>query len=247
MFFKKKVKPVQLRAYTWDDTYLNFNKPLFKNKERPDWFKRLSPTVQLPNFKTEMHTEYSTVAFCPGIKGFLNLPIQINAWCDMEFRIRPDRSWDIGLQDMFRENVSEHPAWQIGNDAILRDRIFLKLNSPWAFTCDEDIEFLAMEPFYSTTFYRDNGIINPPGILEFKHQVSSNVHLSFPIRSEPYNVQLKMGTPLLSMFPLTDRPVEIISYESIPGEKFQKLTSFPKVNLGRYYVKLKMLRDANKS
>lgn len=247
MFFKRKEKPVKLTAYTWDASYLEFSKPVYKNKELPAWIKNIPPYITKPNFQTEMTETYSTVAFCPGIKGFLNEPIQINAWCDMEFRIRPDGTWNTSVRQDFNENISEHAPWQIGNDAILKDRLFLKLNSPWAFTCDEDVDFLLMEPFYSSTFYRDNDIINPPGILEFKYQSSTNVHLAFKIKPEPYTVVLKMGTPLLSLFPLTERPVEIAEYNYLPFPGFNSLSKFPKVNVGRYYKKLKLLKDANKS
>ena len=92
-----------------------------------------------------------------------------------------------------------------------------------------------MESHYSTSVFRDEGIVIPPGIIDYTYQHSTNIHLSFPIRPEPYVIHLKHGTPLISMFPLTEKKINF-SVELKPFDKWQEINlKMPKMFIGRYF------------
>jgi hypothetical protein len=239
MFLLKK--PVKIRAYTYDPGIFEFAKPFYRG-ENPSWLKNLAPVIRIKNPKTEIDSVIPTVAYCPGIRDFIKAPITIPAWYDCGVRINPDRTWFMDPVDSIGEHVMEHPSFQIG-DEFITDRIFIKLSTPWAFRCDEDVNFMYMPAFYNSTFYTQNDIISPPGILNFKHQASTNVHLSFKVKPQSYNVDIKLGTPLTTIFPMTERDIDF-KCELLSREEFSDLpnSKFPKVLFGKYYKKLSLLK-----
>jgi len=229
-------KSIVLNFYTASPAAYNTARPTWgKEKEKPNWLKELKTSVNMWWEHLGMWGKSSTVAICPGIREYIASPINQNMWADLDIRINPDgtfttskemRPWDV--------EVSEHPESQWKNLYTGR-RIALKLDNPWKVVTDSPADFLMCESHYSTNYFRDLQIWQSPGVTNYKYQHSLNVHLNAPIKEEPYIISLKYDTPLQSIFPLTDKPIEI-RYHLIEPREFDVLGGhMPLTMVGRYY------------
>ena len=238
MLFNKEIK---LKAYTTDKTVYDFAKPIYK-PPTPNWLKNLCPVKHIDPL-TELPVVIPTAQTCPGIRDYLRKAIVLPAWYDFHIIVRPNGTYDISGKQ-FNEIATTHPLFQLGSEFVKDDNlILLKLSSPWNLSCDEDVEFLYGPAFYNSSFFIENDVLVPPGIVNFKHQHSTNIHLTLKVRKETYRIDVKMGTPLVSLVPITDRNIKIEhKLFSNPAEMMENLSSFPKVEIGKYYKKLQMLK-----
>jgi hypothetical protein len=232
MFLIKK--PIKITAYTYDKSFIVNAPPTIRSKEKPEWIKRLKAYITQWDSNIGMDVRIPTVNQCPAIKEFLTTPIMLNMWGDLDIKVFPDGRWNQYAVPGCNISAGEHAKIQFGEG--YNNRLALKLNSPWFFVASEPTKFMFMESHYSTTYFRDNNILFPPGIIEYKNQHSTNVHLSVPIpKTEPFTLNLKLGMPLISMFPMTDRQVEIET-KLVSISDWELINShLPKVFIGRYF------------
>jgi hypothetical protein len=159
--------------------------------------------------------------------------MMLKMWGDLDISVFPDGRWTQYTRPGFDISAGEHSKIQFGE--AYNNRLALKLNSPWFFVANDNTKFMFMEAHYSTSYFRDNNILFPPGIIEYKLQHSTNVHLNVPIPKEQQIINLKLGMPLVSMFPLTERPVEVET-KLIPVNEWNEINShLPKTFIGRYF------------
>lgn len=230
MFFKK---PINLTAYTNDASVMNTCKPEYQSKEKPDWLTKLKNFVVVKDEQSQIYIKTPTAGTCPGIRDYLQMPIQLKMWADLDIRVCPDGTWSHFTRPEWNVSIAEHGSGQFGE--AYNNRISLKLISPWYFVCDQPIKFVFTESHYSTSFFRDKNILMPPGIIDYKFQHSTNVHLSFPILPDPYVVRLRHGTPLVSMFPLTEGTINFTT-KQVSFEEFNNINlHMPKMFIGRYF------------
>jgi hypothetical protein len=230
MFFKK---PVNIVASTFDVSYFNTCKPEYQPSEKPEWLKKLKNFMFERDERSTIIVKNPTAGLCPAIRDFLHTPIQLKMWADVDIKIFPDGAWSYYARPDWQVQIAEHKKNQYGD--AYNNRVALKLSSPWYFESDQEIKFMFMESHYSTSFFRDEGIVIPPGIIDYTYQHSTNIHLSFPIRPEPYVIHLKHGTPLISMFPLTEKKINFL-VELKPFDKWQEINlKMPKMFIGRYF------------
>lgn len=237
-----KKKPIELRCYTFDSSIYELCQPSF-NKKMPNWLANLPPSIEQP--VTDSISELApTVFYCPGIRDFIKQSISFYSWYEMKFLIDADGRWSEIYSKQFNELIIEHSTIQLGNN-FHSDKVLLKLSSPWKLQCDEDIQFLFAENFYDSDFLRTKNITIPPGILNFKYQVSTNIHLWFNKPTELTEYHIPYRTPLISMFPLTEREITI-KHILIDLNQWNQLSSMPQCPIGSYYKKLKILKDNKK-
>lgn len=229
-------KSVVLNLYTANPAAYETAKPNWgKDKPKPSWLKELKTSMTMWWDHLGMWGKTSTVAICPGIREYIATPIHQNMWADLDIRVNPDgtfttsaemRPWDV--------HVSEHPEIQ-WKGLYTGKRIALKLDNPWKAVSDSPINYLMCESHYSTNYFRDRQVWTSPGITNYKYQHSLNVHLNCPVKEEPYIVSLKYDSPLISIFPMTDRHVEI-RHHLIDQDQWNKIGSqMPMTMVGRYY------------
>ena len=232
MFLIKK--PIKITAYTYDKSFIVNAPPTIRSKEKPGWIKQLKAYITQWDANIGMDVRIPTVNQCPAIKEFLTTPIMLNMWGDLDIKVFPDGRWTQNTVPGCNISAGEHAKIQFGDG--YNNRIALKLNSPWYFVASEPIKFMFMESHYSTTYFRDNNILFPPGIIEYKNQHSTNIHMSVPVpQNEPTMINLKLGMPLISMFPMTDRRVEIET-KLVSINDWELINShLPKVFIGRYF------------
>jgi hypothetical protein len=231
MFLIKK--PTKITAYTYDKSVL-VNAPVTIGvEEKPSWLKKLKTSVAAFDNSLGLEIHAPTARSCPAIRDFISEPIQLKMWGDLDISIFPNGQWTQYTRPGFDISAGEHSKVQFGE--AYNNRIALKLNSPWFFVANDNTKFMFMEAHYSTSYFRDKNILFPPGIIEYKLQHSTNVHLSVPIPREQQIINLKLGMPLVSMFPLTENPVEVET-KLIPANEWNDINShLPKTFIGRYF------------
>lgn len=230
MFFNKSIN---LTAYTYNSSVMNSCKPEYQSKERPEWLIKLKNFLIVKDEQSQIFVKSPTAGTCPGIRDYLQLPIQLKMWADLDIRICPDGTWTYFTRPEWNVTIAEHGKSQFGD--AYNNRISLKLLSPWYFVCNEPIKFVFTESHYSTSFFRDHNVLIPPGIIDYKYQHSTNVHLSFPIQEEPYVVRLRHGTPLVSMFPITERKINFTT-KQVTVQEFNNINMhMPNMFIGKYF------------
>ena len=230
MFFKK---PVNVTAYTFSPSYFNTAQPEYQSTEKPEWLKKIKTFLLERDERSSIIVKNPTAGICPAIRDFLHAPIQLKMWADVDIKIFPDGAWSYYSRPDWQVQIGEHKKNQYGD--AYNNRVALKLSSPWYFVSDEPIKFMFVESHYSTTVFRDEDILIPPGIIDYSFQHSTNVHLSFPIRPEPYVINLKHGTPLVSMFPMTERNINF-SVKQLPFQEWEQINNkMPQMFIGRYF------------
>ena len=226
-------KPTKITAYTHDKSVLVNTPVTIGVEEKPGWLKNLKTSVSAfdPTIGMEVHAP--TARSCPAIRDFISEPIQLKMWGDLDISVFPDGRWTQYTRPGFDITAGEHSKIQFGE--AYNNRLALKLDSPWFFIANDNTKFMFMEAHYSTSYFRDNNIIFPPGIIEYKLQHSTNVHMSIPFPKEQVIINLKLGMPLVSMFPLTDRIVELET-KLLPVDEWRAINShLPKTFIGRYF------------
>lgn len=239
MFNFLKSKSILLKAYTWNNSFIHNFPPVYQEKNNPWFFKTVKP-VNIKDPFSGITLPHATVKTCPGIRDFSSKGINLCMWEDVILKVQPSGMvtfTDIeSLKDGTQSQAAVvHAPAQFG-DLYKSNRAAVKLNSPWYFHTDEDVDFVFVESHYSTNFFRDNDIYIPPGILNFKKQYSTNVHINVPIRAEEYEIMIKAGTPLVTLFPMSERNVnlDIEYYGGGLAELGHKLRTIPRLFKNSY-------------
>jgi len=234
MFFKK---PIKLTAYTHDLSVYNNCQLNYGDKlPKPSFLKNMQTAIKTWNERIGLFDKVGTVAVCPGVREFLSKPIHLNMWAEVDIRINPDGSWSSTCQSRpeLGTEISQHHEDQ-WRGMYPGKRIALKLSNPWKLVSTDDIYYVFTESHYSTSYFREKGIWISPGVTSFKWQHATNIHLNCPVKDEPYVITLKHGMPLVSLFPLTERNVDLkckkVDYNTW-GEIGEH---FPRVPVGKYF------------
>jgi hypothetical protein len=96
----------------------------------------------------------------------------------------------------------------------------VKFQTPWAFTCDEDISFQLSTPVWNQKGDVHNLTVIP-GLLEFKHQSATHVNTLVPRKVN--RIELDAGSPLCMITPLTERRV-VIKNHLVRYEEYARIS-----------------------
>lgn len=238
--FKKKIK---LDCYTYMKPLLELQ-PLKVRSKSPSWWSKLKSMYITFDPKAGMHIPSPTVKACPGIVEYIRKPINLNLWSDLIINVSKDGRIKTTGPAHAGQSVVEtsiHESNQYHEDLYGNNAVVLKLVAPWFVKSDDEVDFLLAEAHYSPEL-RKHGIQVCPGIVNFKYQYSLNVFLVIPIKDEDYEISLKYDTPLMSMFPMSEREVEIEMHEADRQFCFNLMDIYPSTILGRYYAYKKAMK-----
>jgi len=240
--FKKKI---ELDCFTHVPSLIKMQ-PLKKTAKPPSWWSKIKSLYKVYDSKKGMLINAPTVKTCPGVVEYIRKPINLNLWTDLNIVICPDGK--IKSSGPFNtiegiDAVEVHNIKQYHKD-LYGDVVVVKLVAPWMLKTKDETNFLLTETHYSPEL-RNLGISIIPGVLNFKYQHSLNVFLVFPIKDKEYEVALKYDTPLMSLFPMTERDIDIHMHE-VDGVFMNKMVSmYPSVTSGRYYAYKKFFNRKN--
>lgn len=237
--FKRKVR---LNCYTHLSSVIELQ-PIKKAVKNPSWWSKVKSLYEVYDAKKAMHIKTPTIKTCPGTVDYIRKPININLWTDLEIIVHPDgkikSSGPMNSPDGI-DTVDVHSTKQYHPD-LYGNSVVVKLVSPWVIQSDDETDFLLAETHYSPEL-RNMGITVIPGILNFKYQHSFNVFLVLPVKEEKYKINLKYDMPLASLFPMTEREVDIRMHE-VDGVFMNKMVGkYPSVTSGRYYAFKRLMK-----
>lgn len=232
-------KTSSLVFYTCDNGIFTNDKPTFKI-EQPEWLKLIKRTFKVFNHTKNHFEEVATVKNCPGINYFMTEGIKFKLWADLKIRVHPtgeveDLSYGIG----FHQNLTQHAPSQYEH-LYPDNKTAFKLNNPWLGKCNNSTKFLFTESHYSTNFFREHNMYIAPGVIDFKYQHSLNVHILIDKKKEPYELFLPYGTPLFTLYPLTEKKITI-DCKLVNQEQYDAINHFPRCPVRKYYQLIKNL------
>ena len=237
--FNKKIK---LTAYTYENDIFINEKPTFNKTDQVEWMKLLPSSYERfdPNLGSTF--EVATAKNCPGINNFISSGIKFKMWTHLKIRVHPSGAVQElpGTVKGTIDPFAQHPREQYEH-IYQRGKTAFKLNNPWIMACNQDVKFLFVESHYSTHFMRENNIYIAPGIIDYKYQRSTNIHLVLDVKETAYDLTIPYGTPLVTLFPLTERKIDM-DWKILPKEEFDKVANiFPRCPMRKYYQLIKNL------
>ena len=237
--FKKKLK---LDFYTAHETLIDLQ-PIQQGTKPPTWWKQIKKSYDKFRSRVGIKVPVPTVRTCPGVVDYIRRPITIKMWSDGIFKVKPTGIVEC-IEPFYGAKLltgSIHDSAQYGG-AIYKDRVVFKLEGPWCVKASDDSEFMITECHY-TEDLRSHGILISPGITNFYHQHTLNVFLVIPIKEEEYTFTLKYGTPLMSIYPMHEKEMDIEMHK-INREFFSDFQNvYPSKFIGRYYTGKNALKD----
>jgi hypothetical protein len=222
MFFIKK-KSIVLDCFTANKDVYDFAPIQKASNFYPQWFKNMPPT-----YEVEKHF-MPTLKTCEGFIGYYQHGIIMPLWCDLALRIE-DKNFFLSFSDLKTSAVFHSPEqWKSFADPSKVGHF--KINTPWAFKCKEEINFLLKNPYWHYEPFMDFDIVE--GIVNYKYQSTTNVNIFLKInQSKIINVNFK--NPLAHIIPLSDRRIEIKNH-LISEEEFKNINRVPLVSFTNNY------------
>jgi hypothetical protein len=207
----KKKNKIVLDCYTFDkQTYDLF--PINNSiNSMPNWWKDLNP-----RFNGDRYNDVPTMKSCSAVNGFLTRGVTIPMWTDASLGVAKVKSMYGEQYSIVSEfanqttSCSIHEKKQL-SESFLPESDFLnfKINAPWVFKTDEEIDWMWSQPTYH---YSHPDIFTVlPGIIEFKynHNVFLNISIRKALGAEPVLLNLEGGDPMVNLVPLSDRQIEV--------------------------------------
>lgn len=225
---------MKLDAYTYDKKLIELQPLEIKNKP-PQWWSNLKKVYKVFDPRTSISVPSPTIKACPGVVNYIRKPIIMKLWSDAIFKVFPDGRVKVATplhNDRVNLQIGVHEKKQFGN--LYENSTVVKLVSPWVMKASDRTDFMCTEVHYDNEL-RKHGILVAPGVINFYDQHASNVFLVFPVKEEEYEIQLSYGTPLMSIYPMTDKKVDIEMHHATTDEMNDIIDCFPSTFLGRYY------------
>ena len=230
-----KNKEIVVHCYTDRPEVYNYFPVVPNKKIIPDWFKNL----KAPFFKSPENSQ-TNLKLCPGITNLFKTSFTIPLWSDLFLEIGETNSEYYRWQYSDRcSDIGLHPPHQHGGHFKTKEYQHLKIISPWQFQCEEDVSFLAIEPFWQ--FKELNNISILPGIVEFYSQHNTNINLFVRRESKKQDILLNAGSPLYTYVPITERKVRVETH-LVSSKKLHNLSkvSYPMKFINHYGAALKL-------
>ncbi len=200
MFFKKN-KELVLNFYTDHNGAYNFFKPKESKHFWPEWWKKLPRII-------EDDIPRSTMKTCDGFVRLYKNSLIIPLWSDLFVEIYKDENHQGGYNYQFADQISSavhHNREQFVD--FLPGSVHLKIHNPWLITCDEEVNFLIMAPFWNHP--NNTNLVICPGMVEFKYQVHCHINTFFLFNGDRSTFTIEAGSPITQIIPITERPVVI--------------------------------------
>ena len=141
----------------------------------------------------------SSFRTCYGFVRAFKKSLTVHSWCEIAVQ-----STEADVHYAFPRPEINSVEFHQSDLAWRPSDVFVsKLISPWALVSDTDVDFVVAHHILNTS-----GMIVPSGIVNFK-----NVNKLQIFNYIPKNVEYKIGfnTPLVSIFPLSDKPLHVRS------------------------------------
>jgi hypothetical protein len=242
MMFWFKRKKLVLDAFTVDAAIHNLY-PITAMKENyPDWWKKIPASISRTN-QHGLTWPMSTIRQCDGILSLYSGGFSLPLWTDLVVETHLDGSFAYQLAKNMDNAITEHARDQMGPE--FDNLIHFTLLSPWVFSEKTGVEFYFAPAWWNQIKLVPDMYV-PPGILNFKYQVTSNINLFFP-RIEN-KLKISAGQPMVQLIPLTEKNMEIKCHV-ISNEEWRRRVGIHATTTfqNAYKLKKKVLQDKEKT
>jgi hypothetical protein len=207
MFFKKNETVLTFHT-SGSQQKIDLFSPRYGNQQLlPNWYRTISKD---PNAVT--------LRSCPAFADLHKNSIGIPLWTDMTISYKGNRVTRINAPYMYPDMIQPHHEDQWG--AGFANSFNVKLLSPWYVTANRDTPFLMHDAVWHKENLDEYQVLS--GIINFKYQHSSHINMMFPISEEEKTVELKAGTILAYLTPLSETKIKI----KTQWETEEKLNSY---------------------
>lgn len=219
-FFKKK--ELVLDCFTYDGPTYENSKIVPAVKIIPSWFKS-TPAKYKYESRYVDYNEAPTVKSCYGILEYFKQSFVIPMWSDITIKItEEDLFWEFfkGLDEVIiHENI-------LTNNVFSDTFFHIKFLPPWHIRCNQDLNVLFVEPFWNSCVNENvfNLLHIQPGMVNFKITSTPNVNVFIKKTNDRFKIE--HGSPLVQMFPMTDKTVKLKNH-LVTYEEFKKIALEP--------------------
>tara|TARA_R110000744_G_scaffold103504_1_gene198369 strand:- start:25 stop:762 length:738 start_codon:yes stop_codon:yes gene_type:complete len=237
VLFKFKKKKIVLDCFTYRPEVYRVQ-PLQKaNRFYPDWW------AKLPSYK-DLNMPFSGMGNMRGCVGFTQLYSKgfiMPMWCDAGFTVgsRGEDNFSVDFADG-KTQIVQHSQEQRGGYLDAKDYQHLKIESPWQFKCNRDIKWMWQQPVWN--FDKPEEVLIPPAIVDYLYNTTSSINMILPRSTEPKEIFIELGAPLVHIIPLIEGNVEIKNH-LISQEEYNNIYSANNapVSFKNSYVKKKKI------
>jgi hypothetical protein len=204
MFFFTK-KKIVLDCFTNRIDVYNYNQIDYGTKFFPEWWKNLPKKIDREKTAENFWIQLESMKSCPGfIESYKNTAV-VPMWTDFDIKFGPEGNYNWFFAD--ETVLAHHPEKQHTGMFPGGKYHNRKINSPWLFTCKEDVKF-NMEPmFYNYNRPDDYNIC--PGIVNYRDQHAVNIIFMIEEVARERMFELRLSQPLVALRPLSERTLEI--------------------------------------
>lgn len=215
------VEDNDLYCYTSLPNVYKFGEITNVKSQHPGWWKKLPAKLKSPGWNyplkasgnefKEYYQDIATIRQCPAVNENLNSGFLIKAWCDIKIFVSPD-----GIVDCVQASEetstqrppgSTHPYSQ--RAGLAPNMAHYKIHSPWLFKTNKHRRFYWQGAYMWNNSLIENHIFVVPGFIDYHAQVGTEINMLFPIKNKSYVLDIKLGDPLVHIFPIDDNPVNL--------------------------------------
>lgn len=146
-----------------------------------------------------------TLKRCPGFINSFKYSYVMPLWTSIEIDIDKEGQIAIRTSDGTTK-ITSHDPIQRGAYLSEKEYVHIKLESPWLAYSKNHTQWNISPCSWNSEILIDKYVI-PTSIRSFDVSYSTNIH-GF-IRRQYQNIKLKAGTPIVHMFPMTDRKPKV--------------------------------------
>jgi hypothetical protein len=195
----------KIEFFTDHEELLDFA-PVPARKVLPDWFKQMSPAIDLPPGKSRfpfglsralrLSNVNATIRRCPGVISYLSEGYLIPLWSDFLVQIRGEQVYCVGSNEL--AHASPHSKQMQYTtmplpEGYLEDSV--KFTNPWKVRTAPGWSVLLSQPFY----HFEQRFTAVPGVVD--SDVYHHIHVNTFFRKGDTDHQLKMGMPFVHVMP----------------------------------------------
>jgi len=206
-FFKRST--IHLNAFTWRRDVIEYAPVINAIEVIPDWWKNL-PKQTLSN---DGFSPMATMKTCLGMYDYYSKSVALPLWSDLCVNVK-----DKNYNWQFSDGVSRafaHPSQQYAGYRAAERYGHLKIESPWLFSVDQNVDWLITAPVYNSAEFGD--YVLAQGLLNFSRHNDTNLQLFIDLKDNR-----TFFIPAKSVFmltPLSDKKV-VINRHLITREQY---------------------------
>jgi hypothetical protein len=192
-FFHRK-KKVVVDCFTTLTPVFEYTPIVRASKTFPDWWKNL-PTVGPLKVVNGIYEKHNNMKGCYGFTELYKRGLVIESWSDMHIKVTQN-SYD------FHTSIGALPLCHSTDEyeGGFKDFHHMKMISPWHFKEKTGMKFL----FMGAEWNNELPYKTLPGVVEFKNVSGTNVNIMMPKMNFDYEIDIKIGQPLVHLVPLMD-------------------------------------------